>query len=489
MRAVIIAVGENAGFGFFRDRHPIGLLPLAGKPILQHLVEVLVGSGIAEFDLILSHLPQAVESFLGDGSRWGSRFRYHLTPDPARPYHTLRTILGDSGSPVLLAREDAIPTLPPLQPVETVWCGADGAWTGWAILAPADLAHLAAADTAEQFEKSLLAWAAPRHSLATVPCPLRTIHPRAYLASQAALLEGGACSLVLPGAPEAAPGIRVSRNVSLHPTARLTAPVFIGADCRIGAGARIGPNAVIGAGSVVDRNGRVANSVIFAGSYVGESLDVDHALVDHNRLVSLKLETEVTLTDQFLLGRITHTILGRWISRACRRAAGCLLLLAAAPLLGLTMLALRVFRRGPVVHYREAVCLPAEGLPEQWRTFRIPAFRSGKHAFPSLLMEVIPGLAAVAAGHLALVGVEPRDRSQVLALAPDWRSLYLHSKPGLITEASVHCPGAANSDELFAAEAYYAAVAGFSHDLRLLCSYIAQSATGERRAASEALSR
>jgi hypothetical protein len=78
------------------------------------------------------------------------------------------------------------------------------------------------------------------------------------------------------------------------------------------------------------------------------------------------------------------------------------------------------------------------------------------------------------------VGVEPRNPGEILALPADWRNLYLQSKAGLITEGAVTGVAAGESDALYSAEAYYTAVAGFSHDLRLLCNYVGQRVTGRQ---------
>ena len=113
MRAIVMATGDSDGFRLFSDRWPTGLMPLCGQPILQHLVEFLVPAGISDFDFVLSHLPEKVEACLGDGSRWGSRFRYHLAPNGRPPHQRLNVIIGPEEGNIVLAREDTIPSLQP----------------------------------------------------------------------------------------------------------------------------------------------------------------------------------------------------------------------------------------------------------------------------------------------------------------------------------------------------------------------------------------
>ncbi|MBM3262099.1 MAG: hypothetical protein FJY97_01510 [candidate division Zixibacteria bacterium] len=92
MRAVVFATGFNRALEPLTAWYPSPLLPVADRSIAQHIIEFLVDQGVVEFDFVLSHLPEKLETLLGDGARWGCRFRYHLTRDPERPYATLRAI-------------------------------------------------------------------------------------------------------------------------------------------------------------------------------------------------------------------------------------------------------------------------------------------------------------------------------------------------------------------------------------------------------------
>ena len=73
---------------------PTPMLPLADKPFIQHVVETLVDRGVTEFDFALNHLPEKIEHLLGNGARWGSRFRFHLARDASRPYGVLKAVSG-----------------------------------------------------------------------------------------------------------------------------------------------------------------------------------------------------------------------------------------------------------------------------------------------------------------------------------------------------------------------------------------------------------
>jgi NDP-sugar pyrophosphorylase family protein len=60
---------------------PKVMIPIAGKPILEHHVEHLAGAGIQEIFINLHHLPERITSHFGDGKKWGVRIRYSFEPE------------------------------------------------------------------------------------------------------------------------------------------------------------------------------------------------------------------------------------------------------------------------------------------------------------------------------------------------------------------------------------------------------------------------
>jgi mannose-1-phosphate guanylyltransferase / phosphomannomutase len=61
---------------------PKPMLPVAGKPLLEHQLEWLKTSGFSEVTLCLGHKAEAVQGYFGDGSRWGLKLRYQVEAAP-----------------------------------------------------------------------------------------------------------------------------------------------------------------------------------------------------------------------------------------------------------------------------------------------------------------------------------------------------------------------------------------------------------------------
>ena len=70
--------------------HPLCLLPLGPRSIVQHAVELAVRQVATVVDVVASEGAHQLRSLLGDGSRWGISLRLHLVADADRPYSSLR---------------------------------------------------------------------------------------------------------------------------------------------------------------------------------------------------------------------------------------------------------------------------------------------------------------------------------------------------------------------------------------------------------------
>ncbi len=75
-RAMVLAAGRGTRLRPLTDTTPKPLIPVAGRPFLEHLLEFLRAGGIEDVVLNLHHLGQRIVDHLGDGARFGLRVRY-----------------------------------------------------------------------------------------------------------------------------------------------------------------------------------------------------------------------------------------------------------------------------------------------------------------------------------------------------------------------------------------------------------------------------
>jgi len=78
MKAMILAAGEGTRLRPLTYTIPKVMLPLAGRPLLEYLIDFLRFHDITEIAINLSHLPEVVMEWLGNGDRLGIRIRYSV---------------------------------------------------------------------------------------------------------------------------------------------------------------------------------------------------------------------------------------------------------------------------------------------------------------------------------------------------------------------------------------------------------------------------
>lgn len=73
---VILAAGKGTRIAPFSERFPKPMLPVLGKPLIQHQVECLRDLGVRRILIVIGHLGYEIVRGLGDGSRFGVTIEY-----------------------------------------------------------------------------------------------------------------------------------------------------------------------------------------------------------------------------------------------------------------------------------------------------------------------------------------------------------------------------------------------------------------------------
>lgn len=98
---VIMAGGLGTRLQPHTETCPKPLLPVAGKPMLEHIIERAKDEGFSRFVLAIRYLGHMIEEYFGDGSRWGIEITYLREQDP----------LGTAGALGLLKPAPELPFL------------------------------------------------------------------------------------------------------------------------------------------------------------------------------------------------------------------------------------------------------------------------------------------------------------------------------------------------------------------------------------------
>lgn len=79
-QAVILAGGYGTRLKPFTDTNPKPMYSFEGKPFLEYLIEQIRSFGLQEIVLLLGYLPEKIQDYFGDGSRWGVHITYSVSP-------------------------------------------------------------------------------------------------------------------------------------------------------------------------------------------------------------------------------------------------------------------------------------------------------------------------------------------------------------------------------------------------------------------------
>ncbi len=75
-QAIVLAAGEGQRLRPFTVNRPKAMLDIAGKPILQFVVEALAGNGIREICLVVGYQKEHVYDYMGSGEDFGVNIEY-----------------------------------------------------------------------------------------------------------------------------------------------------------------------------------------------------------------------------------------------------------------------------------------------------------------------------------------------------------------------------------------------------------------------------
>jgi len=73
---VIMAGGLGTRLWPHTNSVPKGMLTIAGKPMLEHIISQAIGDGFRKFNIAIRHLGHIIENYFGNGSKFGVEIEY-----------------------------------------------------------------------------------------------------------------------------------------------------------------------------------------------------------------------------------------------------------------------------------------------------------------------------------------------------------------------------------------------------------------------------
>lgn len=318
-----MAGGRGSRLGDLTGQRPKPLVPVANRPVVGRLADLLRVAGIRAATVTLGYGAAAVQDYLGDGAAFGLHITYSVEETPmgtAGGVGLIRRSLS-GGDPFLVLSADALTDFPLDEAVAfhlerralvtlcvaevddpsrfgSLRAGPNGRVlafaekaererapgglvnTGIYVLDPAVFRFIPEGrplDFGRDLFPRLVGEGQP--VFAFRPCGYwRDIGtPEDYLSGNWDVLEGRLRAPI--DAEPVAPGIWVAADASVDPGAVLTAPVLVGPGSRVARGARLGPRTVIGRGCEVGAGARAVSAVLWDGARIAAGGVVEHRVL------------------------------------------------------------------------------------------------------------------------------------------------------------------------------------------------------------------
>ena len=328
MKAVVMAGGEGSRLRPLTSRRPKPLAPVANKPVMEHIVDLLRRHGVTEIVSTLHYLADEIESYFGNGSEFGVSMQYVVEDTPlgtAGAVKLAEDILGDA--PFMIISGDALTDLDLTALVaDHVRTGATAtitlqrapnplefgvvitdensritrflekpSWgeifsdtinTGIYVLDPIVLDYMErgkAYDFSRDIFPRLLHEGKLISGYVTTDYWTDIGNLQQYQQANYDAL-GGKLRLEIPG-QETRPGVWMGEGCRIDPAANVVAPVALGRNVTIEAGATVGADTVLGNSTIVAKHALVQRTIAWSDCYFGESSELDGCTVADRNIV------------------------------------------------------------------------------------------------------------------------------------------------------------------------------------------------------------
>ena len=341
-----MAGGEGTRLRPLTSNQPKPMVPIVGKPCMEHIIDLLKEHGFEDIIVTVAFLPQAIRSYFGGGETLGVDVSYSVEESPLGTAGSVRLAAGRLDDTFLVISGDALCDVDLTKLVEfhrekkaSVTIGlkavdnplefgivvtdeagrierflekpswgqvfSDTINTGIYVLEPEVLRHIPT-DRPFDFSKELF------------PLLLEMGRPMYGFVMDGYWQDIGNLDQFRQANFDALdekvslniPGIRIRGNVwvgegvDLHDLDALEGPAFLGNYCRIAADATVGPYTVLGSSVTLRERARTARSIIDGSTSIGRATTVEGAIVGRSCDLRshVRVQEGVAIGDEVTIG-------------------------------------------------------------------------------------------------------------------------------------------------------------------------------------------
>jgi NDP-sugar pyrophosphorylase family protein len=321
MKAMILAAGVGSRLDPLTRNLPKPMVPIANKPVMEHIITNLVRHGFDRIMVNLHHMPELIEGYFGDGGRWGAKITYSRETTLLGTAGSVKHVAGfyDEGTFVVIGGDDlsdfdltkglgfhrekgALATIG-LSLVDDpseygiAIMNDDGRITGFVEKPKGGAIFSNAANTGIYFFEPEILDLIPRgtfYDFGSQLFPLLVnLKPfygyltASYWRDIGGLVQyrqahydalAGLIELAIPG-ERRADGVWVGEGTNIDKTVSMEGPALVGDNCRIERKAQVSANSVIGRDCVVEAGATVRESILWDGACVMRDTHIERCVV------------------------------------------------------------------------------------------------------------------------------------------------------------------------------------------------------------------
>jgi mannose-1-phosphate guanylyltransferase/phosphomannomutase len=331
MKAVVMAGGEGSRLRPLTIRRPKPMVPIAGKPVMEHILNLLKRHGITEVVVTVQYLASNIEDYFGNGSQLGMHITYSREDVPLGTAGSVKNAEDQLTEPFLVISGDALTdydltdiiafhnekrSLATLllahvhNPLEygVIITNEDGhitqflekpSWgevfsdtinTGIYVLDPKIFTYFERNrqfDFSQELFPMMLRQGDPIYGYVAPKgywCDVGNLSE--YMRANADALQG-LVDIEIP-AKNIGNNIWCEEGVEIAEGAKLYGPVYLSQDCKVKSGAIVHGPSIIGSYAIVDERAQVDRSIVWNNSYIGERAELRGAIVGSSTTIKSK---------------------------------------------------------------------------------------------------------------------------------------------------------------------------------------------------------
>lgn len=108
MKVIVLAAGEGVRLRPLTEMQPKGMLPIANRPILEHILIQCSLAGLRDFVFVVGYQAQTIETYFQDGAAWGVRIEYVSQRKQMGTAHALDSLPQKEKDRFLVVNGDAL---------------------------------------------------------------------------------------------------------------------------------------------------------------------------------------------------------------------------------------------------------------------------------------------------------------------------------------------------------------------------------------------